>query len=323
MASNAERGGQDKEVQRQPKVGNISSSVESISFELRDTDLSVANALRRVMLSEVPTLAIDLVEVEYNNTVLNDEFITHRLGLIPVISRDVDQFQAWYEEGDDNMGNELSEVEFTLSVYCDSDEPLTVTSNDMEVDVQYPNIAPINYRVPNQKGIVIVKLSKGQALKLRATVRKGIGKDHAKWNPCATAVFRIPPVIHIDNQALSGLTLSQKRELVESCPTKVFTLNPDSNEIEAENIEAYTYDNEIVLKAESFGVGEAILIREKQNHFNFTVETTGALEPEQIVIRALNVLKKKLLRIREETEKVETKQEGAQTYNQAYPMGYN
>jgi DNA-directed RNA polymerase II subunit RPB3 len=79
MASNAERGGQDKEVQRQPKVGNISSSVESISFELRDTDLSVANALRRVMLSEVPTLAIDLVEVEYNNTVLNDEFITHRL----------------------------------------------------------------------------------------------------------------------------------------------------------------------------------------------------------------------------------------------------
>ena len=198
--------------------------------------------------------------------------------MIPVISRDVDQFQAWYEEGDDNMGNELSEVEFTLSVYCDSEEPLTVTSNDMEVDVQYPNIAPINYRVPNQKGIVIVKLSKGQALKLRATVRKGIGKDHAKWNPCATAVFRIPPVIHIDNQALSGLKLSQKKELVQSCPTKIFTLNPDSNEIEVENIEAYTYDDEIVKKAESFGVGEAILIREKQNHFNFTVEVRNMKE---------------------------------------------
>ena len=64
---------------REPKVNVISSNEESIHFELRDTDLSVANALRRVMLSEVPTLAIDLVEIHYNNTVLNDEFITHRL----------------------------------------------------------------------------------------------------------------------------------------------------------------------------------------------------------------------------------------------------
>ena len=275
------------------------------------------------MLSEVPTLAIDLVEIEYNNTVLNDEFITHRLvrfillsesvsffflfskldltsllcsfffsfsfsffslcfqyirsqGLIPIISTEVDSFQAWYEEGEDQMGQELSEVEFTLSVFCDEDQTITVDSNDISIDQKYPNIKPINYRT-NTKGIAIVKLSKGQALKLRATVRKGIGKDHAKWNPCATAVFRIPPVIHIDNQALSGLTLAQKRELVDSCPTKVFTLNPDSSEIEVENIESYTYDNEIVRKAESFGVGEAILIREKQNHFNFTVEVRKRL----------------------------------------------
>lgn len=50
-----------------------------IVFDLRETDLSMANALRRIMLSEVPTLAIDLVDIEINNSVLNDEFIAHRL----------------------------------------------------------------------------------------------------------------------------------------------------------------------------------------------------------------------------------------------------
>lgn len=298
-------------------MGNVSSTTEQISFELRDTDLSVANALRRVMLSEVPTLAVDLVEIEYNNTVLNDEFITHRLGLIPILSKEVDRFQAWYEEGEE-MEEDLTEIEFTLSVYCDTEETLTVTSDHLDVDPSYPNITPINYRANNSKGIVIVKLSKGQALKLRATVRKGIGKDHAKWNPCATAVFRIPPVIHINNQMLSGLTLAQKRELIESCPTKVFALNTDSNEIVAEDVERYTYDDEIVRKAESLGVSGAILIREKPNHFNFIVETTGALDPEEIVLRALKVLKTKLRKLIDETEKVATKEEPA--FNQAYPM---
>ena len=47
-------------------------------FVLSSTDVSVANALRRVMLVDVPTIAVDLVEIEQNTTVLNDEFIAHR-----------------------------------------------------------------------------------------------------------------------------------------------------------------------------------------------------------------------------------------------------
>jgi DNA-directed RNA polymerase II subunit RPB3 len=70
--------------QRFPKVQILQMAPHEIKFILSETDTSVANTLRRLMIAEVPTLAIDLVEFRENSTVLNDEYIAHRLGLIPI-----------------------------------------------------------------------------------------------------------------------------------------------------------------------------------------------------------------------------------------------
>jgi hypothetical protein len=70
--------------QRFPKVEVLSIAPHFISFVLSETDTSMANTMRRIMIAEVPTLAIDLVEYHENSSVLNDEYIAHRLGLIPI-----------------------------------------------------------------------------------------------------------------------------------------------------------------------------------------------------------------------------------------------
>lgn len=79
--------------QRFPRVKVTSVAPHEIQFELSETDTSVANALRRIMIGEVPTLAIDLVEFHENSSVLNDEYIAHRLGLIPIRYQPADSFK--------------------------------------------------------------------------------------------------------------------------------------------------------------------------------------------------------------------------------------
>jgi DNA-directed RNA polymerase II subunit RPB3 len=71
---------------RHPKIQIRKLEDDYAEFILSDTDASVANALRRIMIAEVPTIAIDLVDFENNTSVLNDEFVAHRLGLIPLVS---------------------------------------------------------------------------------------------------------------------------------------------------------------------------------------------------------------------------------------------
>jgi len=63
-----------------------------VKFSLVNCDVSLANTLRRIILSEVPTMAIHYVFIYDNTSVLPDEYIAHRLGLIPLISTAVDQY---------------------------------------------------------------------------------------------------------------------------------------------------------------------------------------------------------------------------------------
>ena len=84
--------GSSKPVLNMPHIKVLELLKYSVRFELYNTDLAIANALRRIMISEVPTMAIDLVEVRENTSSLHDEMIAHRLGLIPLFCPNISQF---------------------------------------------------------------------------------------------------------------------------------------------------------------------------------------------------------------------------------------
>ncbi|KAF5814072.1 putative DNA-directed RNA polymerase [Helianthus annuus] len=292
--------------QRFPKVKIRELKDDYVKFELRETDASMANALRRVMIAEVPTIAIDLVEIEVNSSVLNDEFIAHRLGLIPLTSERAMsmRFSRDCDACDGDGQCEFCSVEFHLRAKCINDQTLDVTSKDLYSSDH--TVVPVDFSDPgsgfenpeDQRGITIVKLRKGQELRLRAIARKGIGKDHAKWSPAATVTFMYEPEIHINEEMMETLSLEEKTSVVESSPTKVFALNPQTQQVEVVDPEAYTYDDEVLKKVEAMGKPGLIEIYAKEDSFIFTVESTGAVKASQLVINAIDVLKQKLDAVR-------------------------
>ncbi|KAJ0440075.1 putative DNA-directed RNA polymerase [Helianthus annuus] len=292
--------------QRFPKVKIRELKDDYAKFELRETDASMANALRRVMIAEVPTIAIDLVEIEVNSSVLNDEFIAHRLGLIPLTSERAMsmRFSRDCDACDGDGQCEFCSVEFHLRAKCINDQTLDVTSKDLYssdhtvVPVDFSDATSGFENPEDQRGITIVKLRKGQELRLRAIARKGIGKDHAKWSPAATVTFMYEPEIHINEEMMETLSLEEKTSVIESSPTKVFALNPHTQQVEVVDPEAYTYDDEVLKKVEAMGKPGLIEIYAKEDSFIFTVESTGAVKASQLVINAIDVLKQKLDAVR-------------------------
>ncbi|KAF2294670.1 hypothetical protein GH714_014793 [Hevea brasiliensis] len=297
--------------QRFPRVKIRELKDDYVKFELRDTDASIANALRRVMIAEVPTIAIDLVEIEVNSSVLNDEFIAHRLGLIPLTSERAMsmRFSRDCDACDGDGQCEYCSVEFHLRAKCITDQTLDVTSKDLYssdhtvVPVDFSDSA--GYDSSEQKGIIIVKLRRGQELRLRAIARKGIGKDHAKWSPAATVTFMYEPDIHINEDLMETLTLEEKQSLVESSPTKVFDIDPNTQQVVVVDPEAYTYDDEVIKKAIAMGKPGLVDIHAKEDSFIFTVESTGAIKASQLVLNAIEVLKQKLDAVRLSEDTVE------------------
>jgi DNA-directed RNA polymerase II subunit RPB3 len=281
---------------------------EYCEFLMSNVDVSVVNSLRRVMISWVPTISIDLVEFETNSSVLSDEFIAHRLGLIPLESGSlVSQMKTRYENQD---VNDVAELEFSLHSKCKTRGSLLyVTSNDLVIDPRYPQVQPVKYN-PELRGydneifgdrapVVICKLKYGQELKLRAYATKGFGKDNAKWSPVANAVFQYKPEIKINEILVEDLTLEQKVQIVSSCPgktvdkwleeggkQKLLYLNESTGKIEiTENLacQANPYDGECLKYLEESGMSGLLEINPRKDQFIFRVESNGALSAKDIV----------------------------------------
>jgi DNA-directed RNA polymerase II subunit RPB3 len=167
------------------------------------------------MIAEVPTLCIDLVDFEDNTTCLQDEFLAHRIGLIPLRSsgRTMDEWNYNHActcdgECDSCTVHLHLDVDFNEMV---KDLPLheqqvsiAITSRDLQSqnkDVEVVHFSNTEEAErAHEKGIVLVTIGPGQRLKLNCIAKKGIGKEHAKWSPVATVALKHDPIVKLNEE---------------------------------------------------------------------------------------------------------------------------
>lgn len=307
---------------RTPKVKVTELKQDAIKFELSGTDISMANSLRRIIISEVPTLCIDMVEFEENTSCLPDEFIAHRLGLLPLRSLSKDMSQWNYNHACDcgALQCENCAVIFTLDCDFDSmvetrsndDFKVTVTTRDLQCDNR--DVVPVHFsnddeeEVAQDEGVTILQLGKGQRIKLTATAKKGIGKEHAKWSPVSTVALKHDAVVKLNDDILNDYDETQRKKFVDSCPVKVFDYDEDSRQVQVRDAAACIFCKECVYLAEEYRkIPEdplAVDVQHSKDKFYFTVETTGALKPTEVVRDALRQLAEKIKRLKVRTMKL-------------------
>jgi len=141
-------------------------------------------------------------------------------------------------------------VDFELSVKC-TDAFCDVTSQDLKSDQN--EVVPVHSDAATeedfQKGIIIVKLRKGQELKLKAVAKKGVGKEHAKWAPACCATYLFEPDIRLNTARIEELTDKQKQEWVKSCPTGVYKYDEKTAQVSIEDKMQCTYCDECKKKS--------------------------------------------------------------------------
>jgi len=238
---------------------------------ISDTSPYFVNALRRVMLREVPKLAIEDVIFYENSSPLFDEIIAHRLGMIP-LPTDLDALVPREECTCNGEGCPNCTVRYTLS----REEPGMVYSGDLQPeDEKWKAIDP---------NIPIVELFEGQKLILEAEAILGKGKDHAKWQAVVAPGYKYYPIIEINQDKLDEDSI---KKAIEICPKKI--LEEKEGKLVVKDIEKCTLCKSCVEVVEE----GAIQVRGDETKFIFTYETDGSLDAKTLIIKAAEILENK------------------------------
>ena len=163
------------------KLKILEKSTDSVKIQLQGVSLAYANAIRRIALSEVPVMAIDEIVILENSSIIYDELLAHRLGLIP-LKTDLSRYVL---PKDCDCGNPLGCLKCRVLLVLDSEAKESVKEIlSEELISENEAIIPVRSDIP------IVKVAPGQKVKLEAYARLGTGKEHAKWQAANVSILK-------------------------------------------------------------------------------------------------------------------------------------
>jgi len=257
------------------KMKVLEAKDDSMRLLLEETEPAYANALRRVLIADVPKMAIEDVEFhlgpirgddgkEYESvSPLFDEMIAHRLGLVP-IPTDLGLYNR-REDCPSCHGEGCPSC--TIIYSMNKRGPGLVTSADLEP------IGDTKLR-PKDPNIPIVKLGDGQAMLIYATAVLGTGKDHAKWQATHGVGYRYYPTLKAGNKTLDALdpevpTCDSHMQSTETEEEEVLDLHADCkacktfmDQYKVDSVKAGNDPTRIVLQFETDGsiASKAVLL---------------------------------------------------------------
>ncbi len=150
-------------------------------ISIKGIPLQYANAIRRICLNQVPIMAIDTIDVIKNFTVMTDEDLAHRLGMIPLKTN----LTRFAEPHACKCNSEIGCINCRVMLVLQADsksETYTIMSNEL--------VSEDTEVKPTSQGIPIAILAPGQSIHIEAYARLGRGTEHAKWNSSNVAVLK-------------------------------------------------------------------------------------------------------------------------------------
>ena len=244
------------------KLTKVSGENLNVTFGLEGTTPAFANALRRYCIDYVPTLAIEDIEFKNNDSILYDEVVAHRLGLI-TLTTDLESYKLPEE------GEEISAVN-SVVLTLEKAEPGYVCAKDLQT--KDPKVKPVF------DDTQITYLVDDQSFEIIATAVMGQGKEHAKWSP-ANVYYSYKPSITVNNKS------SQLKDVIAKFPPQVVTDG---------KIDEKAINTPALIDACDGIADDVVTIEYDSTSFLFRVESFGQLQPTDIIAEAVSQFTKQL-----------------------------
>ena len=233
-------------------------------FLVRGVTPAFANGIRRAMLADVPTLSIDTVRVVENSSVMFDEQLSLRLGLVPLST----------PPGEFEVGDEV-----TLAL--DVEGPATAYSGDL--------VSADDMVQPADENVPIIDLKENQRLEVEAVAKLDRGKSHAKHQGGVAVGYRNLQTVEVvgDRDEFAEEEAQIVRGVIEEREAEHASAGSNGEEpVDGELVPAESFDNDLRNRYPD----KEVVVTDVPNAFVFHVETDGSMSVEELVLEAVDSL---------------------------------
>ena len=252
---------------------NLVFVVEGISIEM-------ANAIRRIMVTEIPVMAINEVIILKNDSPLYDEIISHRLGLIP-LKTDLETYKLPQDCECSGFGCPLCQVSLTCEITNTTNTSLEIYSGDLKSND--PLIVPVTPHIP------LVKIDKDDKVIIEAYAILGTARDHAKWQAVTNVYYRFYPKVELDESKCTKC--ADKCIVSRMCPKDLFDF---SNNKTPKLIKDYQEVCDLCNACQLNCPENAVITDSEENKYIFSIESDGSLTFETVIKKTFEIFNEKI-----------------------------